>query len=109
MAFDPRRNAELRALKLNMFTPLPFDADVAARTKIDMGKVQPVLDFLYEVHATGDQAVFEYINNFLTEMVGSRQKMKCALIFYGDKGAGKDVVLSREQCEFELNSNSYVS
>ena len=57
-----------------------------------MGLVQPVLGFILEVHAAGDTDMFDYIENYLTKMVGSRQKMRCAMVFYGKKGAGKDII-----------------
>ena len=58
-----------------------------------MGKVQPVLGFILPVHADGDRAMFEYIMNWPTKMVGRCGKMKTALLFFGPKGDGKDIIL----------------
>ena len=67
---------------VNTFAGGPFDRFLpkdlsAAYADIDpdMDKVQPVLDFILTVHADDDQPTFEYIMNWLTKMVGRREKM----------------------------------
>ena len=93
---NPGRNVQLESLlHVNTFAGGPLGKYLpAADTDIvpDMGKAQPVLDFILPVHADGDQAMFEYIMNWLTKMVGRREKMKTALLFFGPKGAGKDII-----------------
>ena len=98
---NPGRNAKSdRSLstrsRVGRSTGSPKDLSAAyADIDPDMDKVQPVLDFILPVHADGDQATFEYIMNWLTKMVGRREKMKTALLFFGPKGAGKDIIFER--------------
>ena len=97
VVFDPSRDLDIGALDLNLFSGLPFakyisGANVDIAGMIDMDLVTPVLDFILTVHAAGDEEAGQYILDFLTKMVGSRKKMKTALLFVGPKGAGKDII-----------------
>jgi hypothetical protein len=99
---NPVRHANVGSLIVNTFAGGPFDRFLprdlsAAYAAIDpdMDKVQPVLDFILTVHADDDQPTFDYIMNWLTKMVGRREKMKTALLFFGPKGAGKDIIFER--------------
>ena len=95
--FDPSRKPDTGALDLNLFSNLPFakyisGANVDIAGMINMDLVTPVLEFIMTVHAAGDKEASQYILVFLTKMVGSRKKMKTALLFVGPKGAGKDII-----------------
>ena len=99
---NPVRNVNVGSLIVNTFTGGPFDRFLpkdlsAAYASIDpnMDKVTPVLEFVHTVHADDDQPTFDYIMNWLTKMVGRREKMKTALLFFGPKGAGKDIIFER--------------
>ena len=96
---NPGRHANVGALIVNTFAGGPFDRflpkDLSAAYAVivvNMDKVTPVLEFVHTVHADDDQPTFDYIMNWLTKMVGRREKMKTALLFFGPKGAGKDII-----------------
>ena len=95
---NPVRNANAGSLIANTFAGGPFDQFLpAAHAAIDpnMDKVTPMLEFVRTVHADDYQPTFDYIMNWLTKMVGRREKMKTALLFFGPKGAGKDIIFER--------------
>ena len=98
MTCNPGRNVQLGSLHVNTFAGTTFDQLLpTAHADIDpnMDKVTPVLEFVRTVHADDDQPTFDYIMNWLTKMVGRREKMKTALLFFGPKGAGKDIIFER--------------
>ena len=112
--FNPRLDLKLSPLELNTFVGMPNDThierDVNGIIKFDVTLVNPVLDFFFDVHAseegqrphsimewlvTGEHTRYKGIINYLTKMVGSRSKMMTALLFYGAKGAGKDIIFEQ--------------
>ena len=59
---------------------------------VDMTLVQPVLDHILNVLAAGDKQHYEYQLNWCAACVQWRVKLEVIMIYYGDQGAGKDLL-----------------
>ena len=95
-SFNPSRNASRRKLHLNTFAGAPYDKYIKRDDDgviiYDETLTQPALDFMEVVHANGSKTRCSNLIYYLSKMVYTREKMATALLFYGAKGAGKDIL-----------------
>ena len=97
VTFNPSRTASRRGkLHLNLFAGAPYDKyikrDDDGAIIYDETLTQPALDFIQVVHANGSKTRCSNLIYYLSKMVYTREKMATALLFYGAKGAGKDIL-----------------
>lgn len=80
---------------LNTFGGLPFD-HLHVPAELDYGLLQPLLDHILNVLAVGDRAHYEFQLNWYAACLQRRTKLKSILIYLGEQGCGKDLLVGDE-------------
>lgn len=68
----------------------------AVETKVDMAKIEPILDIFKTVWAAGDPQIYKGILYYLRNLVRGQHLLnnkECAMVLVGDQGCGKDFPL----------------